>query len=420
MIWVYNILLTLLSPIWVPWMLVRSRRRKEQVNWKERAGEVSIQLRPGSRRIWFHAVSVGEVIAAMPILQEVRSMAPDAEIILSVTTSSGHQTARTKAVGLFDHLVYFPIDVFRFTLGAMVRTKPHVVAVMETELWFNFLTSAKSMRATTIVVNGRISDRSFKRIRRLRFFYAAMLKELDHATMQSELDAERFRALGAASAEVLGNCKFDQALDGTDADPAEVRASLGLGTGDLVVVIGSTRGAMEEGFVLEAVSDPRLASVKFVHAPRHLERVPDIMAAYSKRFEVRQRSKGETGQYLLLDTYGELSRTYAAADIVVVGGGFDKLGGQNILQPLAHGKPVVHGPHMNNFRDAAEMAATAGATLVASSPAQLADILADLAQDRSKREQMGGRARELVAANVGASKRYAQKIVECLPKANEE
>src|SRR5690554_5429459 len=119
MFWLYNALLTLFSPFWVPWMLWRASRRNEQINWKERTGEYHLTLRKGAKRVWFHAVSVGEVVAALPILRELRTLAPEAEIILSVTTSSGHTTAQKQAEGLFDHLVYFPIDVPRFCLAAM-------------------------------------------------------------------------------------------------------------------------------------------------------------------------------------------------------------------------------------------------------------------------------------------------------------
>ncbi|MDI9641364.1 3-deoxy-D-manno-octulosonic acid transferase [Kamptonema cortianum] len=416
MIWIYNILIWLAAPIWVPWMLIRARRRSESVNWKERSGEYRIQMRKGSARLWFHAVSVGEVVAALPILEEVRKLRPNAEIVLSVTTSSGHQTAREKAAHLFDHLVYFPIDVPRFTLGALVKVRPHVVAIMETELWMNFLWACKSVDANTMVVNGRISDRSFPRKMRVKFFYQSLLRMLDFAFVQTDLDAERLQHLGAREVAVLGNCKFDQAMDGTDADVGSWRSVLGLTDSDSVVVIGSTRGEMEEDFVIEALKDPRLARFKVIHAPRHLERVKDLADKVTKAFgSVALRSKGETGDYLIIDTYGELSQIYSVADLVVVGGGFDRLGGQNILQPLAHGKPVIHGPNMQNFRDASELAARSGATIVASTPLELAEAVSLLLTDPRKAQEMGKAARHLVMTNVGASRRYAERIVSLLP-----
>lgn len=405
---VYNLLMTVLAPLWVPWMWFRSRRRKEQPNWAERQGEVPVEYRKGAKRIWMHAVSVGEVIAAMPILKELRALLPDHEIVLSVTTSSGHQTAREQAKGLFDHLTYFPLDIPRFQLRAMQRVQPQVVAVMETELWMNFLWAAKTFDAHTMLVNGRISDRSFPRSMRLRFFYRALLAQLDEALMQTDVDRERIVALGARSAEVLGNCKFDQALEGLDADPAAWRSKLGIPEGRPVVVVGSTRGEEEEDFVLEALSG---IDATVVHAPRHLERVPDLARKAAGRFGAAAlRSKGEAGDYLILDTYGELSSVYAVADVVVIGGGFANHGGQNLLQPLAHGKPVLHGPHMQNFRSVADAAVAAGASRVCTSPAELREALTELLDSPAERDRMGSAAQDLIERNRGASRRYAERI----------
>lgn len=399
----------------MPWMLIRANRRSEKVNWQERQGNLSLELREGSDRIWFHAVSVGEVVAALPILREIRRLAPDAEIVLSVTTSSGHETARTQASGLFDHLVYFPIDVVRFTLAALSRVEPKVVVVMETELWFNFFWAAKTVHARTMVVNGRVSDRSFGRSTKFGFFYRPLLSMVDEVLVQTETDAERFRTLGAGSTEEIGNCKFDQALEGLDADPDKWRGDLGIPEGEPVVVIGSTRGEIEEEFVVKALKDTRLEDVWIIHAPRHMETVPALADRVRKEFgKVALRSKGEVGRYLILDTYGELSKVYSVADVVVIGGGFDRLGGQNLLQPLAHGKPVVHGPNMFNFRDVADMADRVGATLTVDTPEMLRGALIELLGDDGKRARMGKAAADLVAENRGASARYAERIVAAM------
>ncbi len=405
----YNLLITVLSPLWLPWMWLRSRARKEQPNWQERMGNYSFERLREGRRIWIHAVSVGEVVAAMPLLSALRRLLPADEIVLSVTTSSGHQTAREKATGLYDHLVYFPIDFARFQLGAMQRVQPAVVAVMETELWMNFLWAAKVFDARTLLVNGRISDRSFRRSRWVRFFYRSLLSRMDRCLMQSSVDSERILALGARSAEVLGNVKFDQAAS-VSGDGAEWRAKLGLG--DLpVVVVGSTRGEMEEDFVLAALHE--FSDVQIIHAPRHVERANALADKARPHFtSVGFRSKGETARYLILDTYGELDKVYAVADVVVIGGGFDKLGGQNIIQPLAHGKPVLHGPHMHNFRDVAAASVACGASVICSTPHELRDQLSKLLADAPARDAMGRAARELVDRNLGASERYARAIAE--------
>lgn len=407
----YNLLLTLFSPFWVPWMIWRTRRRQDPPDWAQRQGDYPIKPDKAARRVWVHAVSVGEVMAALPILSRLRTKLPEFEIVLSVTTSSGHRTAQDKAKPYIDHLVYFPIDTPRFQLAAMSRVRPKAVAIMETELWFNFLWAAKTFDVETLLVNGRISDRSFPRARLFRFFYAAMLAKVDRCLMQSERDAERIRALGAAEAEVIGNCKFDEAAEGLDADPAEWREMLGLSTDRPVLVIGSTRSEDEERLVLDAVQSVGIDRLQVVHAPRHIERAEALAREAARRFgSAARRSQGETGSYLILDSYGELNRVYSAADVVVIGGGFDNLGGQNLIQPLAHGKPVLHGPHMQNFRDVADAAREAGASEVCSTAEALAAAIKALLDDPERRRSMGEAARDLVARNGGASERYAEAI----------
>jgi 3-deoxy-D-manno-octulosonic-acid transferase len=408
----YNTLILLFAPLWVPWMWWRAKKRKEQTNWQERKGNIDIPRRKDGKRIWFHAVSVGEVVAAMPVLREIRARLPDHEIVLSVTTSSGHQTAREKAEGLFDHLIYFPIDVARLQLSAMQRVRPSVVAIMETELWFNFLWAAKVFDAKTLLINGRISDRSFPRSMRLRFFYRSLLKNLDRCLMQTETDAERISALGGQRVEVLGNSKFDQAVEGIDADPVALRSEFGIDPSKPTIVVGSTRDEAEERYVVDELK-PIMDRIQVIHAPRHLERAEPLGLFVANAIgSAGFRSKGETSAYTILDTYGELAKVYAIADIAIIGGGFSNHGGQNLIQPLAHGVPVIHGPNMQNFRDAAESARHAGATIVCSHPGELTKAAQELLDDPERRREMGNAARALIQKSLGASARYAEAIAE--------
>lgn len=410
---IYNLLALLLSPIWLTWMLIRSSRRAEAPNWKERTGNyMHVQIPRDKPAIWIHAVSVGEVMAVLPILRQVRALLPDHFLLLSVTTSSGHHTAREHAVDLYDELVYFPIDLARFQLAAMSRVRPSVVAIMETELWMNFLWAANAMGAKTLLLNGRISDRSFRRSQPIKFFYRSLFGYLDRALMQTVGDADRIANLGAKQPEVFGNCKFDQAVDGLDTDPAEWRALLGLPEGVPVVVIGSTRGEDEERFVVSAL-EPLAKEVAIVWAPRHLERADAVAATMAQAFgDTSRRSRAERGQYIVLDTYGELAKVYALADVVIIGGGFGDYGGQNLLQALAHGKPVLHGPHMANFRDVAKASLALGASREVVTPSELTSVLRELLQDRGRATQMGEAGRRFVEENAGASRRYALAIAE--------
>ncbi len=399
-------------------MLLKARRRKEQPDWAERQGRFDIPKRGDKHRIWVHTVSVGEFVAATPILREIRKALPNHEILVSVTTSSGHQTAREAEAGLYDHLVYFPIDVARFQLAAMQMVRPDVVAIMETELWMNFMWAAKTFGARTLLINGRISDKSFPLSYKLRAYYKALFKDVDLCLMQSETDVERIRKLGSRDAKVIGNCKFDQAVEGLKTDPVVWRERLNLDPTRSTIVVGSTRGEEEEQLVLDALAQIGFDRLNIIHAPRHIERVDALSAMVRQRTgAVALRSKSETGPYLILDTYGELSSIYAVADLVIVGGGFMKLGGQNIIQPLAHGKPVLHGPYMQNFRDVAAMADSAGAAKICTTSEHLAAAIRSLLDNPSERHEMGTKAKDLVLRNLGASKRYATIIAEEAAKA---
>lgn len=413
MFWIYNLVLTLLSPLWVPWWLIRSARRRPRPNWRQRIGDMPLLPHPANGRLWVHAVSVGEVLAVLPILREIGRRAPELPIVLSATTPGGLATAREHAAELCEAIVEFPLDVARFQLAAMTRIRPTAVALMETELWMNFLWAAKAVEAKTLLVNARISDRSFRRGRWIRPFYRAVLGMVDRALAQSSLDAERLRAWGHPAPEVVGNCKFDQAREGVGRTRGEWRSELGFGREEFVVVIGSTRGELEEEFVLSALEALDREGLRVVHAPRHLERAEPLAAAVERRLGVRpaRRSRGETGPYLILDTFGELGSIYAAADVAIVGGGFSRHGGQNIYQPIAHGVPVLHGPHMANFRDISRLALEAGCSRICGSPEELRTALEELRADPVLRERMSEAARRLIEQHRGASARYAEELI---------
>jgi len=414
---IYNFILTGLAPLWVPWMWLRTRKRGEQPNWAERQGNYEKSLpikKKGDKRIWVHAVSVGEVIAAKPFLEELRKQTPKAEIVLSVTTSSGHQTAREKLVGLFDFLIYFPIDMARFQLRGIQRVRPDVIAVMETELWYNFLWAADVFDVRTMIVNGRISDKAYKTDLKVGFFFRSLFKLINRCLVQTETDKERFESLGAKGVEVFGNTKFDEASSVVSVDANEWREKLGIPTGKRVIVVGSTRSELEEQLVVDAFF--QLKDVVFVHAPRHIESAGRIREVFQKQVgssgkSIGLRSLGESGDYLVLDTFGELGSVYSVADVVVIGGGFDKLGGQNLIQPLALSKPVIHGPNMFNFRDVAASSVRAGCSIICDNSGEVATQIQLLLNDEEKRKVMADAAKKLIADNVGASRRYAEAVI---------
>jgi len=417
-IWlIYNVLLVLSSPIWVPWMILRSKRRKEAPNWRERAGDYEVPRRRDRKRVWVHAVSVGEVKAAEPILRELRALLPDFEIALTATTSTGYGLARSLQGTVVDYVFYFPVDVPRFCVNALLRVEPCVVAVLETELWLNFLQSARSLGARTCLLNARISDRSFRRARYLRWFYRSVFRHVEFCGAQSEQDAERLRYLGAQEVQVLGNSKFDEA------PPARAERSfrdrMGVREGEALIVVGSVRGEEEEDFVLDALQG---LPVRVLFAPRHVERAGAIQQkAGARGFEVGLRSREEWDRpFVILDTIGELAGAYEGADLAIVGGGFSPSGGQNLIQPMAVGVPTLCGPHMSNFREVFESAQRVGAVAVASSPEELRETVQRLLADGETRARMGAAGKDLVERNRGSSRRYAEVVARLAQEFFEE
>lgn len=408
MIWfIYNLLAVALSPLWVPWMILRTKRRKEKPNWQERTGEYEISRNSNRKRIWIHAVSVGEVIAARPILQEIKYLMDDYQIVLSVTTSTGHAMAKPLVGNLIDYLFYLPIDIPRFCMSAMTRVEPSVVAIMETELWFNFIVSAKAIRSKVCLVNGRVSPKSYRRSRWVKFFYASLLRNVDVCLMQTKEDAERIAFLGAQHVEVFGNSKYDEV--NLDHQRIPWREKMQVDQNTYFVVVGSMRGEAEETFIIEAL---KTLDARILIAPRHIERAKSFVeAARNQGVDIGLRSQDQFhSQWVVLDTFGELASVYSEADVAVIGGSFVPLGGQNLIQPMAVGCPVVCGPYMDNFRQPFRDGKEVGAVRVANTPESLLQTLIELKNDPKARQRMGEAGKKLVAKNVGAAKRYAMAI----------
>lgn len=434
MVLLYNVLLFLLAPVWVTWMLWRTSKRQEKPDWNQRMGAYNHVPKKvkGTQRVWIQAVSVGEVIAALPVLRELRKRSPKTEIILSVTTSTGHATAQERAKGLYDHLVYFPIDVPRFALYAMIKVRPDVLAMMETEFWFNVLFNAREFQAKILLLNGRISDRSFGRIAYVKPFYRSLVKFFDRSLVQTETDADRMRSLGAKNVEVFGNTKFDEAGAEEPAVIAKLQGELPL-DGRPVAVVGSTRSADEEWLTVQALAEvAKSVPIQVIHAPRHLESADGLIDQAAKAFgadKVGRRSGASSDaplDYIVLDTFGELSSAYRLGTVAIIGGGFSKLGGQNLIQALAAGLPVLHGKYMHNFRDVTDLADKVGAAFRVELPSGdvskrsaedvrvLASEVLRLMNDESALAKAGAAGRKLVAENQGAGARYAQAIVDAL------
>jgi 3-deoxy-D-manno-octulosonic-acid transferase len=418
----YNSLLILLSPLLGVGLLARLAKGKSRQGWAERWGRLpdSLRKRPGTR-IWVHAASVGEVMAATPILKEYRERRPDDDIVVSVVTPGGHEVATTLVGKLVSGVFYAPFDVPPAVNRAVAVVQPDVFVNLETELWPNLLSRLRGVGARLILVNGRISDRSFGSYRRLRGLFHWVLGQFDRILAQTEDDASRFRSIGADPSRVAcaGNAKFDQLTRRLSADEvAALRRDLRLPDGAPVWVVGSTRMQEEEQHVIAAYLKAReeVPDLVLIHAPRHVERAGEVEAAMRSAGLTplrRTQTAGHEGtvEQLILDTFGELSDVYAVCNVAFIGNSLTAPGGgQNLLQPLAHGKPALYGPYMNNFRDIVSMAEAAGVGFCVDGPDALARKVVECIQDRDGRTDMAQRAMHLVDGNRGAAARYAEAI----------
>ncbi len=402
-----------------PYFLYRSLREKgfgASVRERFFGPRVANVTGQDARSIWIHAVSIGEVIAAGTLVEPLREAFPGTKIALSVTTPTGRRVAEERLTGI-DDLFYCPFDLSFVLRKTMARVRPLALAVIETEIWPNLLREARRAGAVTLLVNGRISDRSLPGYLRIRIFMRRYLREIDRFLMQSETYARRIEAMGAApeAVRVSGSLKFDATPNGPNGRPLANRVTP---LGRPIVVAGSTLDP-EERILLSVFERLRISSpdLFLVLAPRHLPRFDAVWdLASSRGLRVARRSRRETGDddadVLLLDTLGELASVYAEADVAFVGGSLASWGGHNIIEPASCGTPVLFGPHMQNFADVARIFLDAGAAIQVRDEAALENALRDLLASRERREALARKGREIVEANRGAARRSVSMLKE--------
>lgn len=420
---VYEIAIWLTALFFLPYHFYRSVQRKRPAAFAERFGALALHdlaALEGKRPIWVHAVSVGETIAAKPLLKALRERFPDRKIVISNVTETGRSVALQLAEA--DLCIYFPFD-FGFAVRNILESiRPSVILIVETEIWPNFLRTARLMGIPAVIVNGRISDRSFARYLRLGWFFRSVLGDIGWFCMQTREDARRIIAMGAPvdRVEVTGNLKYDLPL--TAVSPSEreqIRSAFLLPPDVLVFTAGSTHQGEDE-VVISAYRQLVATGKKvlMVLVPRHPERAPEV-AELLKRDKVactlRSGLNGRTnplsaGEVLLVDTVGELMRFYAVSDIAFVGGSLVPTGGHNILEPASFQVPVIFGPHMSNFREAAEFILACGGGLQVRDGEELGAVLGMLLDDPARRCAMGANGARLLAENSGSTALHAQVV----------
>jgi 3-deoxy-D-manno-octulosonic-acid transferase len=387
--------------------------------------EAGSDLRPA---IWIHAVSVGETLAAKPLIAGLKARFPQYRLIVSTTTATGQAVARSRITGA-DRIFYFPFDWKFCVRRALDATGARIVILMESELWFNFLSECEARRIPVIVANGRISDRSFGRWRNFGFFARRLYGLVTLFAMQSRLDAERAIALGAPAERVAvsGNLKFE--IEDAPDPPkiVETAKTFALDSAPLVIAGSTTEG--EEEIVLAAFEGLRkengFGQVRLLIAPRHPERFDAVARSLkSSRLRPARRSSPEgnckTADVILLDTVGELAALYRFASVVFVGGSLVPKGGHNILEPALYAKPIIVGPHMENFREIAGefLRRSALLQLRGDDPrtlaAELQGAFSRLLSDSNYAESLGSNARHTIDENRGATARTVEIIAERL------
>ena len=424
----YSAVVVLLAVALSPWFLYQAVRYRKYIgSLAQRMGYLPVSFNfDGDESIWIHAVSVGEALTARALLADLRERYPGLKIFLSTTTLTGQQIARSRMPDV-DAVFFFPFDLPPFVNRTLRLVKPRLFIMMETEIWPNLLRACRKRGVKTVLVNGRISSRSYPRYRMARSLFRRVLADVDRFCMQSEESARRIIDIGAnpAHVTVTGSLKFES-LDAPGVaagrGPGRVLRFFRIPSSRPVFIAASTLKG-EEGPVLAAFSAARRAhpNALLIMAPRKPERFAEAEAlARAEGLRVVRRTElavdaEPRADVVILDTIGELAHLFQVANVVFVGGSLVDQGGHNILEPAVHGKAIVIGPHMENFAEIADaFLKNQAAVQVPDAPA-LATTVVRLFGDPVERARLGAAARALVEANRGAKPRTLDAIAALLP-----
>ncbi len=443
--WILNFaylgLLTALSPLLLYRSLVLGKYKS---GWRAKVlGDVlsgsaspshAEPMTNGPRPLWFHAVSVGEVLQLQPVLEAMSLARPDSPIVISTTTATGYDVALKKYPQ--HRVIYFPLDFTWAVSRALDQVRPAAVVLVELELWPNFIMAAATRQVPVLLINGRLSERSHRGYRWIRPLMGGLLRRLSLLAVQDEAIAGRMRdllGLGESAAtplvplHVTGSIKFDGVLTNRD-NPrtVELRKSFGLLAQQPVFMAGSTQEP-EERYALETwlTLRPKHPSLRLVLVPRHKERFEEVAGLVTETFRLPliRRSSLQSGQPLpaeaaqaviLLDTLGELSAAWGLADVAFVGGSLTKRGGQNMLEPAGFGAAVLFGPNTQNFREIVRTLLAEQAATVVETPEALTTTVDKFLSHPDLGAASGLRARALIERHRGATRRTADLMLQTL------
>ena len=371
--------------------------------------------------LWLHAVSVGEVLQLRPMMKLLAAQRPDWDFVITTTTRTGLDVAKKEYP---QHTVcYFPLDFSWATRRAIARIKPSAIVLVELELWPNFVLSANRLGIPLALINGRVSEKSFRGYRRIRSVISRLLSGFDLLAAQNHEYADRLLTLGAPRdrLHITGSIKFDGVRsDRSNPKTNELREFFGILPDEQVFIAGSTQSP-EESFALDTWQALRgeFPNLRLILVPRHKERFEEVATLVASRgLTLRRRSSGcgtsrsaQPTEVLLLDTLGELGACWGLADIAFVGGSLTQRGGQNMLEPAAYGATVLFGPNTCNFRDIVEQLLARDAARVVRSDKELTSVVRELLKSPTTAQELGVRAKSFVATQQGAAARTVELLL---------
>jgi 3-deoxy-D-manno-octulosonic-acid transferase len=413
---IYSVFLFFSLVFYFPVYFVKSRfLRRQSLHIRQRCG-FSLKIRPSlEKSIWIHAVSVGEVLSLQNLIMEIKKRHPDWGIYFSCLTDTGYRMAMQKLENV-DEFFFVPLD-FRVVVRRFFRHfKPELFILAESEFWPHLLREAHRETKGVLLVNGRISSRSFRRYKKIRFLINRILSHVSLFLVQTKRDKEMLERIGVDSnlVEVAGNLKAEIELPMLDqSEIKELRKSINIPEGAKVIVAGSIRKGEEEP-LLEAFRQAKELNEELllILVPRHPDRANEVAKICQKyAFEVQRRTsflQEKTWDILILDTLGELTKFYALSDVTFVGGSLVPWGGHNLLEPAYYGKPVFFGPHMDNFAHLAEIFVEAGAARIVKSQVDLVKVFS--LQDEEDYREMGQKAKATLQSLQGATEKTLQAI----------
>lgn len=414
---IYSVIFYLLTPLIIARLLYRAIKAPAyRLRWAERFGFVAT-TKSSQETIWLHAVSVGETLAAVPLVKALQEKYSDYRLTVTCMTPTGSERVKATFGDSVDHC-YAPYDTPDSVARFLTRVQPKILIIMETELWPNTIAACHKRNIPVLLANGRLSEKSATAYRRIQPLVRPMLAQLSAVAAQHGDDGARFTDLGLAGSAltVTGNIKFDLSLDQAIKDKAQQLLTEWRGTNQRPILLVASTHRGEDEIILDAFAQIKteIENPLLVLVPRHPERFNQVAELCTATgFNLARRSGGDkvdSADILLGDTMGELMSFFGACDIAFVGGSLVPTGGHNMIEPAAWGVPVLTGPHLFNFSEASQLLLEGGAMQICDSADQMAEQVVELLQNQVQRTEMGNAAQRIAEANRGALDRLLNLV----------